>query len=485
MTNYRARLLLLASLAFFVAPPIARAAPLLAGLGGPADYGGFNLPGNDDGSSAEIDIRMAFPSGLRFFGMTFTSLYVNNNGNVSFGGANGTFTPMAFPVSDLRMIAPWWGDVDTRGGGTPTRNGVYWSIRPNQFVATWHNVGYYATHDNLQNDFQLILTAAGPAAGDFDVEFRYNQCQWTTGDASGGTGGFGGTPAQAGFDAGNLRDYVSLPGSLTRNVLNLCTTSNVDIPGVWRFAVRNGEIDCPGWGLPCNTGMPGICGPGTNMCRSATETYCAQTNMPVDETCNAMDDDCDATVDEGQPILMCGVGACAVTQPSCVGGMVVACVPGMPRPETCNAIDDDCNGVTDDMPDLMCGVGACMATATACIGGRMQVCVPGTPHVETCNGIDDDCNGRIDDTLDSCVPMIEAAVVPDAGPPPHDGSTSFDASTRPDTGPCRGWACDPNRINGRAGPGCTCRVGRAPRSSTLGWLFVGLALVIARRATRR
>src|SRR5690606_4385092 len=127
------------------------------------------------------------------------------------------------------MIAPWWGDVDTRGGGAPARNGVYWSIGPGRFVATWHNVGYYSRHDNLRNDFQLILTAAPPGAGDFDVEFRYNRCEWTTGDASGGRGGFGGTPAQAGFDAGNLRDYVAVPGSLTREVLRLCTTSNVGI----------------------------------------------------------------------------------------------------------------------------------------------------------------------------------------------------------------------------------------------------------------
>ena len=140
--------------------PEARAIELLTGLGGVGGYGEGVLGPNDDSSSASIDVRAAFPSGMRFFGMTFSALFVNNNGNVSFGGAMSTYTPRAFPVSDQRMIAPWWGDVDTRGGGAPTRNGVYWSIRPGRMVVTWHDVGYYTSHDDLANDFQLVLTAA-------------------------------------------------------------------------------------------------------------------------------------------------------------------------------------------------------------------------------------------------------------------------------------------------------------------------------------
>ncbi len=466
-----------------------RAEPLLTGLGGPADYGPGNLAPNDDGYSPELDITAAFPSGLRFFGMTFTSLYVNNNGNVSFGGGQYTFTPQAFPVSDLRMIAAWWGDVDTRGtsrGGPPARNGVYWSITPGRFVATWHNVGYYGSHDDHWNDFQLILTAAGPGAGDFDVEFRYNRCDWTTGDASGGSGGFGGTPAQAGFDAGNLRDYIALPGSLTMRVLELCTTSNVSIPGVWRFAIRNGEVGCPGYGNPCLTGLPGACAAGTNRCRSATETICVQDAMPSEDVCNGLDDDCDGSVDEALPILSCGVGACAVTQPSCVGGVTQACIPGAPVPETCNRIDDDCNDAVDDMADLTCGLGACFSVVPACVDGVAGVCTPGVAHPETCNGIDDDCNGRVDDGLMMCI--SPDANLHDAGPPDAGRvDAGPDASVYPDGGRCRGWDCDPWNINGRAGPGCDCAVSGA-RGSTRGALALtlgALALALARRRRHR
>jgi hypothetical protein len=81
-------------------------------------------------------------------------------------------------------------------------------------------------------------------AGDFDIQFRYDRLEWTTGSASGGTGGLGGTPAQAGYDAGDGVNFFTLPGSRSGAVLDLADTSNVsvDTPGLWYFQIRNGEI---------------------------------------------------------------------------------------------------------------------------------------------------------------------------------------------------------------------------------------------------
>ena len=59
--------------------------------------------------------------------------------------------------------------------------------------------------------------------------------QWTTGDASGGEGGLGSTPAQAGFDAGVQTRYFSIPGSRTPAIVNIELTSNIGIPGQWTF----------------------------------------------------------------------------------------------------------------------------------------------------------------------------------------------------------------------------------------------------------
>ncbi|MFO0557974.1 MAG: nidogen-like domain-containing protein [Polyangiales bacterium] len=276
----------------------AEAIPLIRGLGGPADFGTNELYYNDDGSSSVINVAGAFPFGLTFFGRTFRELYVNNNGNITFGGPLSTYTPAPFPVANQRMIAPWWGDVDTRGMGRPARNGVYWDIRPGQFTVTWYLVGYFSSHDDLQNSFQMILRPAPSCgSGDFDVEFRYERCQWTTGDASGGSGGFGGTPAQAGFDAGDRVNFFALPGSRMMSVLNLCTTSNVGEPGRWLFQIRGGELPCLGSGDPCSTGLYGACARGTVQCRSG-RPYCAPDNIPRVERCDGVDNDCDGTTDE-------------------------------------------------------------------------------------------------------------------------------------------------------------------------------------------
>ncbi|HPY51125.1 MAG TPA: nidogen-like domain-containing protein, partial [Sedimentisphaerales bacterium] len=61
-----------------------------------------------------------------------------------------------------------------------------------------------------------------------------------------GVGGPGGTAAQAGYDAGDGKHYLILPGSGTAAVLDLAnltnTPSNVSINGLWVFPVRNGYL---------------------------------------------------------------------------------------------------------------------------------------------------------------------------------------------------------------------------------------------------
>lgn len=76
------------------------------------------------------------------------------------------------------------------------------------------------------------------------VIFHYadDGIQWTTGDASGGSNGFGGTPAQVGFNAGDGVRYSSVPGSRTADIVNIETTSNVDVAGVWVFRVDAEDI---------------------------------------------------------------------------------------------------------------------------------------------------------------------------------------------------------------------------------------------------
>ena len=77
-----------------------------------------------------------------FFGTPQTEVFINNNGNLSFGSSFSTFSPSGFPVSGFPMVAPFWGDVDTRSGpGT-----VFYKSEPTRFTVIWDHVGYYNQH---------------------------------------------------------------------------------------------------------------------------------------------------------------------------------------------------------------------------------------------------------------------------------------------------------------------------------------------------
>lgn len=217
----------------------AQAAVLLNGLGGDAGFGELALPRNDDGSSNQLNL----PFQINFFGNTFNNFFVNNNGNLTFRSRLSTFTPNPFPLANQPIIAPYWADVDTR---CATCGEVY-VASPNSdtVVVTWNNVGYFSNRSDKTNSFQTVLrNRSDTGAGNFDIEFRYETLEWTTGNASGGVDGLGGTPAQAGFDAGDNTNFFTLPGSRTADILNLQNTSNLPdpVPGLWSFAVRNGVL---------------------------------------------------------------------------------------------------------------------------------------------------------------------------------------------------------------------------------------------------
>ncbi|MCP5146113.1 MAG: PEP-CTERM sorting domain-containing protein [Gammaproteobacteria bacterium] len=199
-------------------------------------YGDLAMQPNDDGSSSQLNL----PFEIDFYGGIYNTFWVNNNGNITFEGAVGTFTPNAFPASSNPMIAPYWGDVDTRCGSCG--NVYVGSPNSDTVVVTWKDVGYYSQNASKTNNFQLLLRNQG--GGNFDIEFRYDRLEWTTGNASGGTGGLGGTPAQAGFDAGTFDadQTFTLPGSRTAAVLDLQNSTNVagGDAGLWSFAIREG-----------------------------------------------------------------------------------------------------------------------------------------------------------------------------------------------------------------------------------------------------
>jgi len=165
----------------------------------------IDFPANDDGSIGPINLGFNFD----LYGTTYTQCYINNNGNVTFGAANGSFTSTGFPTT-TPMIAPFWADVDTRIVGSGT---VKYKVIAGKIIITWPGVGYYgSTGTSLLNSFQVTLTDGTDASIGLgnNVAFYYNDMQWTTGTASSGVAGFGGTGATVGVNKGDGINYTQV-----------------------------------------------------------------------------------------------------------------------------------------------------------------------------------------------------------------------------------------------------------------------------------
>ncbi|XP_034539787.1 alpha-tectorin [Notolabrus celidotus] len=220
----------------------------------------LETPKMDDGSSAEINLLISFI----YFNVPYRTIYVNNNGVISFNVQVSQFTPEAFPLSDSRsFIAPLWADVHNG-----IRGDVYYreSIDPEMleratqdvrkyfknipsftatwlFIATWHQVTFYGGSQTTPvNTFQTILISDGVTS--FTM-FNYGEITWSTGTASGGDPltGLGGTTAQSGFNGGDIGHFFNLPGSRSNDVVNIEQTTNVNTPGRWFFRVDTELID--------------------------------------------------------------------------------------------------------------------------------------------------------------------------------------------------------------------------------------------------
>jgi gliding motility-associated-like protein len=163
---------------------------------------------NDDGSTALLPI----PFNFCFYGNQITGVYVNNNGNISFGAPFGTFSSASFPDPNFDMVAPFWGDIDTRLVGGQPNGEVWYKITPTAMYVNWVDCGYFSMHDDKKVTFQLIITdGTDPAVpGGNNIAFCYKNMDWTTGDASQGVNGFGGTPATVGINQGNGVDYLQI-----------------------------------------------------------------------------------------------------------------------------------------------------------------------------------------------------------------------------------------------------------------------------------
>jgi Nidogen-like len=240
-----------ATLAFTITParPVLAAEPANAIVDSPGCHDN-TLAANDDGSTGAVPLGFT----INFYGVLYTDTFVNNNGNVSFDQAQAQFTPDALTTpGHFPTLAPYFADVDTRGSGSGlVQYGQTTFDGQPAFCVLWPLVGYFNSHTDQLNDFQLLIVSRpDTGAGNFDFYFNYNQIQWETGDASGGSGGHGGECAHVGYTngSGDPGTNDEEPGSGTcgalidSNPTGLTHRSrNSTVPGRLCFAVRNGEV---------------------------------------------------------------------------------------------------------------------------------------------------------------------------------------------------------------------------------------------------
>ena len=166
-------------------------------------------------------------------------------------------------------------------------------------------------------------------------------------------------------------------------------------------------------GAGCDTGMLGICAPGTTQCLAASLT-CEQDTFPTGEICDGLDNDCDGTTDEGNPGGGAGcdtglLGICAPGVTLCTGGALICDQLFFPRIELCDGLDNDCDGTPDDgNPGGGVGcdtglLGVCALGTTNCFSGALQCDQIQEPTPEICDDfVDNDCNGEADCDDASC-----------------------------------------------------------------------------------
>ncbi|MCI4430956.1 MAG: VCBS domain-containing protein, partial [Burkholderiales bacterium] len=222
---------------------------LVNGLGGASGFGESTLGRADDESTGAINLTSLFgATGINFFGNSYTSLFLNNTGNITFNSAFGNFSPSSIAAGVGRpIIAPFWGDVDTRAssagttlGGNSTGSNLLWydldSVN-GVFTATWDDVGHFPQGQKA-NAFQVQLINEGN--GDFDIVLRYEAINWTAGTSN----GLGGRTARAGYNAQDAVHYFELPqsGNETQMLALPTLPGNTGIAGVDVFSVRSGQV---------------------------------------------------------------------------------------------------------------------------------------------------------------------------------------------------------------------------------------------------
>jgi Ca2+-binding RTX toxin-like protein len=209
-------------------------ATLISGLGGTAGYGentfstASGRTGNLDDGSINVSLSSVFgASGINLYGTTYTSVFVNTNGLLTFGSAEPAYTSAALTTLGQPSVAPFWTDIDISKGGE-----IYWDLDAStgRLIVTWLNVAPYSGTGT--NSFQAVLTNLG--GGDVSIDYIYGSIGFVNGGFGNATVGISnGTSSQTLVEGSGVATFLATYAG------NDFDTQ--DPAGIWSTAYEGGQ----------------------------------------------------------------------------------------------------------------------------------------------------------------------------------------------------------------------------------------------------
>jgi hypothetical protein len=158
----------------------------------------------------------------------------------------------------------------------------------------------------------------------------------------------------------------------------------------------------------CDTGRPGICGPGKWHCAGSDGWVCNPTMVATQEICNGADDNCNGFVDEGfhvgEPCDGPDADLCATTTWQCDGHGGVVCDESIHYKEECNHVDDNCNGLIDEGFNFSTDVNNCGDCNIHCTNDHGTTYCQGGVCAPSCSWGAQDCDGNVNNGCERTVP---------------------------------------------------------------------------------
>jgi hypothetical protein len=163
--------------------------------------GGLGVPGPNEvewatqgGAGWDVDCSsppIQFPGWtFELYGSSYSEFYVNSKGMISFGGDVIDWTPTSFPEAEYNQISGYWQDTDNRSVGE-----IMYKVTQDAVYVNYVEVGYYNNHNDLTNNYQIIITPNNGIIGDGNnAQVCYLDMNWAHGDIGGGGGCCGPDP---------------------------------------------------------------------------------------------------------------------------------------------------------------------------------------------------------------------------------------------------------------------------------------------------